>query len=343
LQEDKKTTIQDARKMGYQPQIPWESYSPPLPFSFDLQKIHSISWEMLSPFVDWSPLFWTWELKGTYPKIFHHPKYGVQAKELFDDAWALCTSIFGKKLIQPKGVWKIWPALSIGDDIYLYEYPTMDLPSLDQSYRKLHFLRQQKAHELHPQTYFCLSDFVLPYDQAANYFHKFHRMKWDYVGCFAVTAGDEIEHLINEFKRKGDDYQEILLKAVCDRVAEAMAEYMHYLVRRSWYTPNEEFALEKLLKDQYQGIRPAPGYPSCPDHSEKSTIWDLLQVSSQIGVSLTENYCMTPPSSVCGYYFSHPDSQYFQVGSLGKDQKEDYAFRKGITKQEVDRWDTSFI
>jgi 5-methyltetrahydrofolate--homocysteine methyltransferase len=325
-QEKKKHSLVKARKQKFKPQRSWDEYVPPRPHQLGVQTRKNISLEEIAPFIDWSPLFWAWELKGTYPKIFQHARYGEQAKELFEDAQKLLKKIFQERLINPKVVWGFWPALSEGDDIILYEG--------EHPLQTLHFLRQQQNHDLHPETCFCLSDFVLPRSVGE---------KWDYVGCFAVTAGCEIENLMQQFHQEGDDYQEILLKALCDRVAEALAEYLHFHVRRDWYEEKGEFSLEHLLKDRYQGIRPAPGYPSCPDHSEKQTLWSLLDVQERIGIQLTENYCMTPTSSVCGYFFSHPESQYFQVGALGTDQKEDYAQRKKVLIEEVQKWDTAYI
>ena len=274
-------------------------------------------------YFDWSPFFWTWELKGSFPKILDNPDWGKQARELYRDAEALLGEIVNNNIFNPSAVVGIWPANSVGDDVEIYSDAKRS-----KKLETIHFLRQQ-GKRTDDQVYYCLSDFILP---------KATR-KIDYVGGFVVTAGDNVDSFAENFKNENDDYTSIMVKALGDRIAEALAEMIHKKVREIWgYGKKENFSNEELIDEKYRGIRPAPGYPSCPDHTEKEILWRLLDAEKQTGVSLTESYAMSPGSSVSGFYFSHPDSRYFNLGKILKDQVRDYAKRKGITVKEAEKW-----
>ncbi len=270
-------------------------------------------------FFDWSPFFWTWELKGTYPKIFENPSFGKQARELYDDAQVLLKQIIKNNSFKLKAITGIWQASSIGDDVELYSESGSVVETLC-------FIRQQKKREGLPNL--ALSDFIAPKSSG----------KKDYCGLFAVVC-EGVDEVAYEYEKKGDDYQSIIVKAIGDRFAEGLAEALHFRMRNIWgYGEEEDLSKQDILKEEYRGIRPAPGYPACPDHTEKNKIWSLLNVEKQIGLKLTESFAMTPASSVCGYYFSHPESRYFSVGKIARDQVEDYAKRKNITIEEAERW-----
>ncbi len=272
--------------------------------------------EEIIPFIDWSPFFWSWQLKGTYPKILNNETYGAEAKKLFDDAQALLKDIVNNKRFNPKAVVGIFPAYSQGDDVIVDNSAT------------LHFLRQQKEKIGDDMTNYCLSDFIAPEKSAC-----------DYIGGFAVTAGLEVDLFAKTFQDKNDDYSSIMVKAIGDRIAEALAEITHKKVREIFgYGLTENLSNEELIKEKYRGIRPAAGYPACPDHTEKKILWELLDASKNTGITLTENFAMNPPSSVSGLIFNHPKARYFNVGSLGIDQIESYAKRKGMSKAEVEKW-----
>ena len=286
-------------------------------------EIIEISVEEIVPFIDWSPLFWVWELKGVYPKIFEHKKWGKQAKILFEDAQNLLNQIVKEKRFRPRAVLSFWPANSSGDDIEIYSDN-----SRKKAISKFLTLRQQKDKGKN-ETYLGLSDFVAPKESGRE----------DYIGGFVVTAGEEVEEFSETFKENNDDYSAIMVKALGDRIAEALAEMMHKKARENWgYGKEEKLSPADLIKEKYRGIRPAPGYPACPDHTEKAELWRLLDAEKNIGVELTENYAIYPPSSVAGLYFSHPDSKYFHVGQINRDQVEDYAKRKGISVEEAEKW-----
>ena len=288
-------------------------------------------------FFDWSPYFHAWELKGAFPKILSHNKQGQQATELYEDGLRILDDIIKKDRVHIRAVLGIWPANSTGDDVEVYSDENRTNPL-----ETFHFLRQQKENK---EGYCeCLSDFIAP--KASG--------KMDYIGGFCVTAGQEIEDYAAEFKKNGDDYTAIIIQALADRFAEATAEYCHKLIRDRWaYGKKEPFQFgdslkvskgqshehnEWMIRGHYQGIRPAPGYPACPDHTEKGILWKLMDVEKQIGVGLTTSYAMNPPSSVSGYYFAHPDSHYMSIKNLGKDQVEDYAQRKGMDVSDVEKW-----
>ncbi len=275
------------------------------------------------PYIDWSPFFWTWELRGIYPSILEHAKWGEQARALFKDAQAMLGEIVKQGIYKPRAVTGVWAANAVGDDVEVYADAAKQ-----KVQSRLHFLRQQKEKQ-DDDTYYCLSDYVAPRDSGRN----------DYIGAFAVTAGPEVEEYADAFKAKGDDYSSIMAKALGDRIAEAMAELMHKRMREVWgYGTKEELSIDELIRERYRGIRPAPGYPACPDHTEKRLLWELLDVKRRTGIELTENLAMYPASSVSGMYFSHPDAKYFRVSRIGRDQVEDYARRKGMTVEMIEKW-----
>lgn len=278
----------------------------------------------LVDYIDWSPFFHTWELRGTYPKIFNDEVVGKEAKKLFDDAQVMLKDFVLNKKIKASGVLGFYPANSVSDDIELY---TDD--NRNQVLEQLFTLRQQ-AEKAEGQAYLALSDFVAPKETGLK----------DYVGMFAVTAGIGLDEIVAEYEKNHDDYNSIMAKAIADRLAEAFAEKLHELVRKEYwpYATSESLSNEELIKEKYQGIRPAPGYPACPDHTEKKTIFKLLNAEKEIGLKLTENFAMYPTAAVSGYYFAHPDSKYFGLGKIGKDQVIEYAKRKGLSIEETERW-----
>ena len=276
--------------------------------------------------VDWSPFFHTWELRGVYPKILQHEKHGEEARKLFADAQKLLEKIVSEKLLQPRGVYGFFPANCVGDDVQLFADGSRSKPLTT-----FHFLRQQIAKDDSVPNW-CLADFVAPKGAP------------DYIGAFAVTSGHGLEDLVKKFKADHDDYNAIMAEALADRLAEAFAEWLHRRVRHEWgYGKNENLSPEDLIEEKYRGIRPAAGYPACPDHTEKRTLWQLLDVEKNAGIKLTENFAMWPGSSVSGLYFAHPDSKYFAVGKLDRDQVDDYHVRKDMTVAEVERWLGSYL
>ncbi len=278
----------------------------------------------LRPYIDWTPFFRGWELHGTYPQILDDPKVGEAARKLLDDAGSLLDRIEREQLLGIRGVAGIFPANSVGDDIFVYENEQRSTIRT-----VLHTLRQQQE-KTAGEANLSLADFIAPRESGLN----------DWVGCFAVTAGLGIERLQQEFADAHDDYQRILTQSIADRLAEAFAELLHEKVRRDlWgYAPDEQLETQGLIDESYQGIRPAPGYPAYPDHTEKAVIFDLLNAEAATGITLTETFAMNPAASVCGLYLSSPASRYFVLGRIGQDQVEDYANRKGITAEEAERW-----
>ncbi|TMA06684.1 MAG: methionine synthase [Deltaproteobacteria bacterium] len=277
----------------------------------------------LVPYIDWSPFFHTWEIRGHYPDLLNDPARGPAAKELFANAKELLSEIVDKKLLVAHAVYGFYPANSEGDDIVLYA----DV-SRAKELARLHTLRQQKENQsVKPQL--ALSDFVAPRESGLV----------DYIGAFAVTTGHGTQELAQRFEKEHDQYNAIMAKALADRLAEAFAEHLHKRARKDWgYGKSENLTHEDLIAERYQGIRPAPGYPACPDHTEKSTLFDLLEVEKTTGITLTENFAMLPAASVCGLYFAHRECRYFAVSTIGRDQAESYATRKGTTVPEVERW-----
>ena len=313
--------LKEARKKGLS--FDWEKQQIDSPVSKKLgaSKIEA-SLDQILPFFDWSPFFWSWQLKGQYPAIFKRGETGKEAQKLYDDAQVLLERIMEQDLFKCEAAVGLWPAGSDGDDVHVF--------GNERRKKKIgtfHFLRRQQTLKNQPQ--FCLSDFIAPHDSGRK----------DYLGAFAVCAGEGVEELAREFDADDDDYNSIMTKALGDRFAEAMAEFTHKKVREWWgFGEQESLSNDQLIKEKYRGIRPASGYPSQPDHTEKDQIWDLLSVNEKIGLELTESRAMNPGCSVSGLYFAHPEAQYFNVGSLGKDQVEDYAKRKGWTFEEAAKW-----
>jgi 5-methyltetrahydrofolate--homocysteine methyltransferase len=270
--------------------------------------------------IDWTPFFQAWELHGRYPAILTDEVVGPQASELFRDAKAMLQRIVEEKWLTARAVFGLWPANSHGDDV---------VAQVDGCPVTLHFLRQQ-ADKPPERPDFCLADFIAPADSGRQ----------DWIGAFAVTAGLGIEEHVRRFEADHDDYNAILLKALADRLAETMAERIHQRVRTEFwgYATDETLDTEALIEEKYRGIRPAPGYPACPEHSEKATIFRLLDAEAKVGIRLTDHFAMTPAAAVSGYYFSHPRSQYFVVGRVSKEQAADYARRKGVSLAQAERW-----
>jgi 5-methyltetrahydrofolate--homocysteine methyltransferase len=301
----------------------WVGYTPPRPSFTGVRVLDPYPLEEIIPFIDWSPFFHTWELKGTYPRIFENPEWGERARELFDDARALLARLASEKRLHARATYGFFPAGAVGDDIAIYADE-----SRSRVLATVHTLRQQTDKPV-DQPAEALADLVAPRDTGVA----------DYLGAFAVTAGLGMEPLLAEYARDHDDYGSILLKAVADRLAEGLAEALHRRVREEWgYGLGESLGPEDLIRERYRGIRPAPGYPACPDHTEKRTLFDLLGGEAHTGIQLTDSFAMFPASSVSGWYFSHPESRYFQVGRIGHDQVQDYARRKGIPLPEAERW-----
>jgi len=305
-------------------QVGWDDYSPTRPQFLGTKVFDDYDLAELANFIDWTPFFRTWELAGTYPQILEDDVVGETAKGLFADAQAMLQRIIGEKWLTAKAVIGFWPAGREGDDICLYaDDQRRDITST------IHCLRQQVA-KREGRSNDCLADFVAPAAGGVA----------DYMGGFAVTAGHGIETKLAEFEAEHDDYSGIMLKALADRLAEAFAERMHQRVRTEFwgYASDEALDNEALIREQYQGIRPAPGYPACPDHSEKPELFNLLGAEQAAGISLTESMAMVPTAAVSGYYFAHPDARYFGVAKIGRDQVEDYATRRGISVEEAERW-----
>jgi len=287
----------------------------------------------LVPYIDWTPFFHTWELRGSYPKIFDDKNVGDEAKKLFNDAKELLNKVVNEKLLTAKGVIGFWPANSVGDDIELRvesaELGDAQLQTPNFKPFTIHTLRQQ-AEKMAGEPYYALSDFVAPKESGIQ----------DYFGGFAVTTGIGIDVLVEEFEKNHDDYNSIMIKALADRLAEAFAERMHERVRKEYwgYAKDENLSNQELIKEEYAGIRPAPGYPACPEHTEKGTLFNLLDAENKIGLRLTESYAMYPTAAVSGFYFAHPQSRYFGLGKITKEQIEDYATRKGMSVEEAEKW-----
>ena len=283
----------------------------------------AVSIEDLVPFIDWTPFFHTWELRGVYPKILQHEKHGEEATKLFADAQKMLAEFVSNKSLKLQAVYGLFPANAVGDDVEVYTNG-----SRKHLRRRFHFLRQQiEKGDGTPN--WCLADFVAPKDTAQA----------DHIGAFAVTSGHGLKAIVEKFKAEHDDYNAILAEAIADRLAEAFAEFLHKRVREEWgFGKLEKLTTTDLIEEKYRGIRPAAGYPASPDHTEKGILWDLLDVEQHTGIKLTESFAMWPGSSVSGLYFAHPESKYFAVGKLGKDQVENLAGRKGKSVSEMERW-----
>ncbi len=312
--EKKLLTLDKARANRIQ--IDWSSYVLPKPEFLGVRVCVPMLGDLV-PFIDWSPFFHAWELRGRYPAIFDDPKIGKQARELFDDAQALLDRIVAKNLLIARGVHAFWPANSVGDDVDVYADERRP-----EKVATFYFLRQQMQ-KSSGQSNYCLADFISPESAIRN------PQLADYLGGFAVSVHGADE-LAEEFKREHDDYSAIMTKALADRLAEAFAEYLHKQTRIAWgFGRTEQLSYADLIREKYRGIRPAAGYPACPDHAEKRTLFDLLNAEKNAGVKLTESFAMHPGASVSGLYFSHPDAKYFGVGQIGQDQIVDYANRRG--------------
>jgi 5-methyltetrahydrofolate--homocysteine methyltransferase len=330
LQERKYRTLQDARSRAMA--LDWAA-RPPVPLASgglapgSTKVFDSVSVTDLLEYIDWGPFFQTWELRGRYPnrgypKIFNDATVGAQARQLFEEAQTMLKEVVAKGTLTVTGIAGIYAANSSGDDVLLYKGEG------GEEAARLCFLRQQGEKELPEERHMCLSDFIAP-PQCGR----------DYLGAFAVAVMG-CEEAAAAYEAANDDYSKIMIQSLADRLAEAMAEYVHREMRVSlWgYAPQEQLSVQDMLKVRYQGIRPAPGYPSQPDHTEKRTLWDLMQVTEATGIQLTESLAMLPASSVSAVVFAHPDAAYFAVGNVCQDQVVDYAARKGMSVEEVERW-----
>ena len=304
-------------------QLDWGSFIPVKPKKLGFHTLE-VSLETLVPYIDWSPFFRSWDLHGKYPQVLSDPVVGTQAQSLFDDAQEMLKKITEEKWLKAKGRYGLFPVNADGDDIETYSDETRQYLSA-----RWVTLRQQLK-KTAGQPYRALADYIAPKEQGYA----------DYMGAFCVTTGFGVEERAKAFEKENDDYNSILLKALADRLAEAFAEYLHFKIRTDFwgYAPEETLSNEELIKENYMGIRPAPGYPACPDHLEKNTIWDLLQVEQTLGVTLTESMAMWPASSVSGYYFAHPEARYFGLGKIKRDQLASYATRRKCTISEAEKW-----
>jgi 5-methyltetrahydrofolate--homocysteine methyltransferase len=305
--------------------LDWNGYTPPRPSFLGLKSFDDFPLATLEPVIDWTPFFRTWDLVGKYPRILEDQRIGEAARELLNDARAMLKQIVDEKWLSARGVIGFWPANSVGeDDIAIYEDETRAEPVAT-----LHCLRQQMPREK-GRANRSLADYIAPEESGVA----------DYIGAFAVTVGAEVDAIARRYEAANDDYNAIMIKALADRLAEAFTERMHQLVRTThWgYAEDETLDNDALIAETYAGIRPAPGYPACPDHTEKGTLFSLLAAADSAGIELTESYAMYPAASVSGLYFSHPESAYFGLGKIERDQIEDYAKRKRIAPQEAERW-----
>jgi 5-methyltetrahydrofolate--homocysteine methyltransferase len=312
--------IEEARRR--RTRVDWAAYEPPQP-SFHGARELDVPLGDVVPFVDWTPFFSAWELRGTYPRIFENPEWGSKARELFDDAQAMLKRLVEGGRLKARATYGFFPANAAGDDIEVYADES-------RSGRRgtLHTLRQQ-ADKGEGEAAQALSDFVAPRETGLA----------DWIGAFALTAGLGAEELAAGHEKEHDDYAAIMVKALADRLAEALAEWLHRKARADWgYGREESLSIEELIKEKYRGIRPAPGYPACPDHTEKRFLFDLLGGEERVGIQLTESFAMRPAASVCGFYFAHPQSRYFALGKIGRDQALDYHRRKGMDLRAVERW-----
>ena len=312
-----------ARARANKVDIDWVNYTPPAPVKSGVHIFDDMDVATLREYIDWTPFFMTWSLMGKYPAILDHEEVGEEAKRLYKDANDLLDRVEKEKLLKARGMCALFPANSVDDDIEVYTDE-----SRTDVLKVLHNLRQQTEK---PKGFnYCLSDYIAPKKSG----------KADWIGGFAVTGGIGERALADDYKAKGDDYNAIMIQAVADRLAEAFAEYLHKIVRKEiWgYSPDETLSNDDLIREKYQGIRPAPGYPACPEHTEKGTLWELMNVEESIGMSLTSSYAMWPGASVSGMYFSHPDCRYFAIAQIQKDQAESYAERKGWDMLETEKW-----
>ena len=317
------TSIEKARANGVK--IDWSSYTPPKPKVLGVQTLEDYSLEEIRPYIDWTPFFHSWQMKGSYPKILDDPEKGEEAKKLFTESQALLERVIEEKWITANAVFGLFPAnLLPNDSVEVYTDE-----SRGEVLTELHFLRQQKQKPPGRPNH-SLADFIAPKSTGLE----------DHIGLFAVTAGIGADEIARRFEDENDVYNSIMVKALADRFAEAFAELLHERVRKEFwgYAANEALSTESIIKEEYEGIRPAPGYPACPEHTEKRTLWELLDVEKNAGISLTESCAMNPGAAVSGYYFSHPESTYFGVSEIGRDQVSDYAERKDMSLEEAEKW-----
>ena len=342
--EEKYLTLEEAR--ANKVKIDWNSTEIRKPVNLGVTVLEDYPIADLIPYIDWTPFFMTWRLRGAYPKIFDDKTVGTEAKKLFNDAQSLLKEIVQNKSLKARAVFGLFPANSTGDDIEVYSVQdkvhewtcdkhgkhskTLKVGNETEVQAVLRMLRSQRQMEDAGSPNPCLADFVAPKETK----------KVDYVGAFCVTTGIGLDELSRKYEKEQDDYNLIMVKALADRLAEAFAERLHEKVRKEYwaYVPTESLSKEDLVREKYQGIRPAPGYAACPDHLEKKTLFKILDIENNIGVSLTHSMAMVPPSSVSGWYFSHPESRYFNVGKIGRDQLEDYAKRKDVSLTEMEKW-----
>ena len=305
--------------------LDWKNHKSFKPQKFSTTVLNNINLKEITPFIDWKPFFESWELYGRFPEILNDKVVGESAKQLWNDAKKMLKILDTKKLTRPKAVIGFWPVNSVDDDVEVYEDE-----SRKKTIAKFFFLRQQMERKTKKRANMCLADFVAP--KASG--------KIDYLGGFVVTAGNGIDKFSKEFEQNNDDYNSILVKSLGDRIAEGLAEKLHQDVRTKYwgYSKNEKLTDEDLIKEKYVGIRPAPGYPACPDHTEKNTLFELLKIKNNLKVELTESFAMVPMSSVSGFYFSNPNSSYFGIGKLGKDQIMEYSKRKNVSLEYVEKW-----
>jgi 5-methyltetrahydrofolate--homocysteine methyltransferase len=319
--KQKVVSLETARKR--RTPIEWRAEDLPKPAFTGLRVLDDFPLATLRDFIDWSPFFHTWGLKGVYPRILDHPEQGSQARQIFAEGNALLDRIIEKKLITARGVYGLFPASAVGDDVELYTDCTRA-----KVRERFHFLRQQANRE-GSEPCRSLADYIAPRETGLS----------DHIGAFAVTSGIGLNELCDRFRAENDDYNAIMAEALADRLAEAFAECLHKRVRDEWgYGCEEGLSSEDLIAEKYRGIRPAAGYPACPDHTEKGTLWRLLDVQAKTGMLITESFAMWPGSSVSGLYFAHPESRYFSLGKIDRDQVFDYSGRKGMTVAEVERW-----
>jgi len=304
--------------------IDWTGYQPPKPNKPGLTVVDEIALTDLVEFIDWTPFFRAWELAGRYPKILSDDVVGEEATTLFNDAQQLLTQIVDGNQLQAKAVYGFYPARSRDEDIVLFTDE-----SFSDEHMVLHHLRQQNEKPPGKPNQ-CLSDYIAPESSGLN----------DYLGAFAVTAGIGLDAIVEKFETDLDDYSAIMTKAIADRLAEAAAEWLHAKIRKEdWgYSGDEKIDNDGLIKESYQGIRPAPGYPACPDHTEKALLWQLIEPEKHIGISITESFAMLPMASVSGFYYSHPEARYFGLGKIERDQVQDYAKRLDQSQSYVERW-----
>jgi 5-methyltetrahydrofolate--homocysteine methyltransferase len=319
--KQKVVSLETARKR--RTPIDWRAEDIPTPSFTGVRVLDNFPLATLRDFIDWSPFFHTWGLKGIYPRIFEHPEYGAQARQIHTEANALLDKIVAEKLITARGVYGFFPANAVGDDVELYTDDTRT-----RVLKRFHFLRQQANRE-GAEPCRSLVDFIAPKETGLP----------DHIGAFAVTSGICLKELCDTFRANNDDYNAIMAEAIADRLAEAFAECLHKRVREEWgYGCKESLSPADLIEEKYRGIRPAAGYPACPDHTEKGPLWQLLDAQKNTGMLITESFAMWPGSSVSGLYFAHPESRYFSLGKIDRDQVADYAQRKGMTVAEVERW-----